>query len=99
MGQSHRQELIQICFQETLQQLLFDIGIAVDSWFILHTCCRASSQVAEIVHGVLAGNPLHNGIVWLDRRTAGICQQIKEELGSGVSPLQLLYTNAMPDSS
>lgn len=35
--------------------------------------------------GCLAGKPLHNAIVWMDRRTAGICQRVTEESGSSVS--------------
>ena len=31
------------------------------------------------------GKPLHNAIVWLDGRTAGICARYKEQLGSSVS--------------
>ena len=34
---------------------------------------------------VPAGQPLHNAIVWMDRRTAAICQRLSKELGSGVS--------------
>ncbi|CAL5229069.1 g12320 [Coccomyxa viridis] len=29
------------------------------------------------------GQPLHNAIVWMDRRTAAICQRLSKELGSG----------------
>lgn len=28
------------------------------------------------------GQPLHNAIVWLDNRTAGICHSLTEQLGS-----------------
>ena len=28
------------------------------------------------------GEPLHNAIVWLDNRTAGICHALTEQLGS-----------------
>ncbi len=28
------------------------------------------------------GQPLHNAIVWLDNRTAGICHTLTEQLGS-----------------
>ena len=31
-----------------------------------------------------AGQPLHNALVWLDRRTAAICQRLTKELGSAV---------------
>ena len=30
----------------------------------------------------LTGEPLHNAIVWLDNRTAGICHALTEQLGS-----------------
>ena len=28
------------------------------------------------------GQPLHNAIVWLDNRTAGVCHEMTERLGS-----------------
>lgn len=34
-----------------------------------------------------AGQPLHNAIVWMDRRTAAICQRLTKELGSAVRVL------------
>ena len=32
-----------------------------------------------------AGKPLHHAIVWMDRRTAGLCKRMADELGSCVS--------------
>ena len=55
-------------------------------------CCPSrlcpSNRTSQHAGGpcVHAGAPLHNAIVWMDRRTAGICARMTQELGSSVRP-------------
>ena len=43
---------------------------------------RALAGETTVVWDRLTGEPLHNAIVWLDNRTAGICHALTEQLGS-----------------
>lgn len=51
---------------------------------------RMQSSHKKALRYKSAGQPLHNALVWMDRRTAAICQRLTKELGSGVRTHVLL---------
>ena len=48
-------------------------------------CSLETLPIEDPCLQLCAGQPLHNAIVWMDRRTSAICQRLTKELGSGVS--------------